>query len=168
MKLQFGYLSPKDFVTLGSVAAAVIAIIFSLRGEYLLAAGAVALSAVFDFADGMVARGSKYGVDEFGKQLDSLADVVAFGATPAVIVLSQGISFLGSLAACVFVAAGVIRLARFNVQAEKGVFYGLPIPVAGVMVAVIAVFSHAVAVAAMLLCALAMVSNVRINKIYLK
>ncbi len=168
MKLQFGYLAPKDFVTLASVAAAIVSVIFSLRGEYVFAAAAVALSAVFDFADGIVARVSKNGGDGFGKQLDSLADVVAFGAAPAVMVLSQNISFLSSLGACVFVASGAIRLARFNTQVEKGVFYGLPIPVAGLLVAITAIFSHPAAVAGLLLCALAMVSNVKIEKIYFK
>ena len=168
MKLQFGYLSPKDLVTLASAASAVASMIFSLRAEYALAAGAVALSALLDFADGIVARASREGGDEFGKQLDSLADIVAFGAAPVVIVLSQGISFLSGLAASVFVLAGVIRLARFNLQVEKGVFFGLPIPVAGLLVAVTAVFAHYLAVAVMLLAGLAMVSNVRIEKISLK
>lgn len=168
MRLQFGGLGPKDCITLASVAAGTASIALSLRGEYLFAAVAIVFSAAFDFADGAVARASKAGGDEFGKQLDSLADVFAFGAAPVVLVLAQQVSFLSAAGAGVFAVAGVIRLARFNLQAEKGVFYGLPIPVAGVAVALAAVFSHAAAVAGLFLCGLAMVSNVRLKKNYLR
>lgn len=166
MKLQLGGLSRKDFITLASVASATASMALSLRGEYGLAAAAIALSVVFDFADGAMARGSKAGEDEFGKQLDSLADIFAFGAAPVVLVLAQNVSFLGAAGAGVFAAAGVIRLARFNLQAEKGVFYGLPIPAAGLIVAFSSVLlAHYVAIAALFLCGLMMVSNVRLQKI---
>lgn len=167
MELQFGVLKPKDVVTLASVAAGASSLALSVRGEYALAAAAVALSAALDFADGLVARKSKAGGDEFGKQLDSLSDAFAFGAAPVVLVLSQGVSFLSAAGASVFAMAGVLRLARFNLQAEKGVFYGLPIPIAALVVSGAALYSHAAGVAALLLCGLLMVSKIRLQKISL-
>ncbi len=106
---------------------------------------AVLFAMVFDAVDGRVARLTKT-QSEFGVQMDSLADVISFGAAPALIAWHWGLSAfgtLGLLACFVYCACGVIRLARFNVMAATSggsgaYFLGLPIPAAaGLLVAVI-------------------------------
>jgi CDP-diacylglycerol--serine O-phosphatidyltransferase len=90
-------------------------------------------AAIFDTFDGLVAR-SLGATSEFGKEYDSLADVVTFGAAPAVLVYAWGLhSFerLGGGIAFLFLAAVSLRLARFNVQTSKvdyRYFVGLPSP----------------------------------------
>jgi CDP-diacylglycerol--serine O-phosphatidyltransferase len=90
-------------------------------------------AAVFDTFDGLVARAIN-ATSEFGKEYDSLADVVTFGAAPAVLVYAWGLHVfekLGGGIAFVFLAAVSLRLARFNVQTGKTdyrYFVGLPSP----------------------------------------
>jgi len=92
----------------------------------------------FDAFDGRVARMTKTQSD-FGVQLDSLADVVSFGAAPALLVYKWALAplgFVGLFVAFAFAACGALRLARFNVLAARGdkgssrFFVGLPIPLA--------------------------------------
>src|ERR1043166_684160 len=89
--------------------------------------------AIFDTFDGLVAR-QLGATSEFGKEYDSLADVVTFGAAPAVLVYAWGLSVLDRLGggiAFLFLAAVSLRLARFNVQTGKTdyrYFVGLPSP----------------------------------------
>jgi CDP-diacylglycerol--serine O-phosphatidyltransferase len=106
---------------------------------------AVLFAMVFDSVDGRVAR-LTHTQSAFGVQMDSLADVISFGAAPALIAWHWGLqSFgtLGLLACFVYTACGAIRLARFNVMAAthsgpSAFFLGLPIPAAaGLLVATI-------------------------------
>jgi CDP-diacylglycerol---serine O-phosphatidyltransferase len=91
------------------------------------------IAAVFDTFDGMAAR-SLGATSEFGKEYDSLADIVTFGAAPAVLVYAWALHVfekLGGGIAFVFLAAVSLRLARFNVQTGKTdyrYFVGLPSP----------------------------------------
>ena len=102
------------------------------------AALSVFFAMFFDAFDGRVARMTKTQSD-FGVQLDSLADVVSFGAAPALLVYKWALAplgFLGLFVAFAFAACGALRLARFNVLAARGdkgssrFFVGLPIPLA--------------------------------------
>lgn len=106
---------------------------------------AVIFAMVFDALDGRVARLTRT-QSEFGVQMDSLADVISFGAAPALIAWHWGLSAFGTwglLASFIYTASGAIRLARFNVmaathQGPSTHFIGLPIPAAaGLLVAVI-------------------------------
>ena len=91
------------------------------------------IAAVFDTFDGLIAR-QLNATSEFGKEYDSLADVVTFGAAPAVLVYAWGLQVfekLGGGIAFLFLAAVSLRLARFNVQTGKTdyrYFVGLPSP----------------------------------------
>jgi CDP-diacylglycerol--serine O-phosphatidyltransferase len=111
------------------------------------AALAILFAMFFDGFDGRVARLTKTQSD-FGMQLDSLADVVSFGAAPALLVYRWALAplgFLGLFIAFSFAACGALRLARFNVLAMRNphggggnFFVGLPIPLAaGVLVSLI-------------------------------
>jgi CDP-diacylglycerol--serine O-phosphatidyltransferase len=110
------------------------------------AALAIFFALFFDAFDGRVARMTKTQSD-FGVQLDSLADVVSFGAAPALLVYKWALAplgFAGFFVSFAFLACGALRLARFNVLASRGdkgssrFFVGLPIPLAaGAIVALV-------------------------------
>jgi CDP-diacylglycerol--serine O-phosphatidyltransferase len=102
------------------------------------AALAIIFAMVFDGCDGRVARMTRT-QSEFGMQLDSLADVISFGAAPALLVYKWALApmgFLGIAIAGFYAICGALRLARFNVLAARGdkgssrFFVGLPIPLA--------------------------------------
>jgi CDP-diacylglycerol--serine O-phosphatidyltransferase len=135
------------------------------------------IAAVFDTFDGLVARGLG-ATSEFGKEYDSLADVVTFGCAPAVLVYAWGLHILGNLGAGIsflFLAAVSLRLARFNVMTGKTdyrYFVGLPSPAGALTLASIVYFApspivdsdHRFAIVIMLVTAataFAMVSPVR-------
>lgn len=98
------------------------------------------IAAVFDTFDGLVAR-QLHATSEFGKEYDSLADVVTFGAAPAVLLYCWGLRILGNLGAGIaflFLAAVSLRLARFNVMTGKSdhrYFAGLPSPAGALTIA---------------------------------
>jgi CDP-diacylglycerol--serine O-phosphatidyltransferase len=110
------------------------------------AALAIFFAMFFDAFDGRVARMTKTQSD-FGVQLDSLADVISFGAAPALLVYKWALApfgFFGLFVSFAFAACGALRLARFNVLAQRGdkgsslFFVGLPIPLAaGTIVAIV-------------------------------
>jgi CDP-diacylglycerol---serine O-phosphatidyltransferase len=110
-------------LTLAGVTAAVAAMILSFRGAIELALVGLILAGLADLFDGVLARRllrSNF-EKEFGAQLDSVVDAVAFVATPVVIGLNAGISALPLLVGmALFVMAGVIRLAHFNTLSVVG------------------------------------------------
>lgn len=115
------------------------------------AALAIFFAMFFDGFDGRVARLTKTQSD-FGVQLDSLADVMSFGAAPALLVYKWALADLGLLGifvAFTFAACGALRLARFNVLAARnphgggGAFFvGLPIPLAAGMIVSMVIANH--------------------------
>jgi CDP-diacylglycerol--serine O-phosphatidyltransferase len=124
----------KDGFTFASVVFGILAVVLSLQGVSW-APALIVLAILADFLDGKVARWTNK-FNDFGLQLDSLADAVSFGAIPAVlgILLSSSIFDWAGVASAMFFAICIItRLAWFNLQdpkAEKGVYYGLPSPLA--------------------------------------
>jgi CDP-diacylglycerol--serine O-phosphatidyltransferase len=106
------------------------------------------IAAIFDTVDGLVARGLG-ATSEFGKEYDSLADVVTFGVAPAVLVYSWGLHVLGNLGvgiAFMFLVGGSLRLARFNIMTGKTdyrYFVGLPIPAGAMTMAAIIYYAPA-------------------------
>lgn len=130
---------PNGFTSL-NIALGTLSLIMSWQHEWQLAALFI-LGALFaDALDGRTAR--YFGVSgDFGRELDSLCDVVSFGVAPGVLLygwqLYQLPWYLGALVAIFFAVCGAMRLARFNINTTnvKGYFMGLPIPTAGCMVA---------------------------------
>jgi len=143
------YLLP-NLLTTGSLFAGFFGIIASIEGRYETAAIAIIVAGVLDGLDGRLAR-LTHTESEFGKQYDSLSDMVSFGLAPAVIVYQWGLvrladygwiwAKLGWLAAFVYAVAGALRLARFNVRAsvvDRRFFEGLPSPsAAGLMMSMV-------------------------------
>lgn len=117
-----------------------MSIIQASRGDFSGAAWFIVLAAGFDTFDGVMARITKSS-SAFGVEIDSLSDVVSFGAAPSFLVYQIHLSVLGGLG--IFLSSflmvfGGLRLARFNVQLvgfDKDHFVGLPIPVSALTVA---------------------------------
>lgn len=133
------YLIPNSF-TLLSLLAGFYAIISSSQGHFMTACVAIFVSAFLDGMDGRAARMLK-AQSAFGEQLDSLADCIAFGLTPAVLIYHYALQPLGRIGiACAFVysACAALRLARFNVQigvVDKKYFIGVASPLAAILIA---------------------------------
>jgi CDP-diacylglycerol--serine O-phosphatidyltransferase len=140
------YLLP-NLLTTGTLFCGFYGIVAAINHDFRTAAIAILFACLFDILDGKVARltGSH---SRFGLEYDSLADLVAFGVAPAVLVYLWALEPFGRLgwvAAFLFVACGALRLARFNVQADsvsKKNFIGLPIPGAALMIATTVLFFY--------------------------
>lgn len=133
------YILPNLFTT-GGLFSGFYSIICTLRGQFELAAIMILVAHLFDGLDGRIARITRT-TSRFGVEYDSLADLVAFGVAPGILVYMWALASWGTwgwLAASLYVTCGALRLARFNVQVdsvEKRAFVGLPIPAAADMVA---------------------------------
>ena len=139
------YLLP-NLVTTGGLFAGFYSIVASIDGNFHLAAWAIFAAMLLDGLDGRVARLTST-ASEFGKEFDSLADMVSFGLAPAIVVYQWGVERLaeygavwgrlGWLAAFLYVAAAAFRLARFNsnVAQDRRFFQGLASPAAAAGVA---------------------------------
>lgn len=169
------YLLPSLF-TVGTLVCGFYAILQTLRGAGLLAmeadsrlafdyaARAIGWAILFDGLDGRIARMTNSS-SEFGREFDSLADVITFGLAPALLAYTWGVrpveQVLGSrfverlpqigwMVAFAYLICGAARLARFNIDAVKPTtdrrsFVGLPIPgAAGVIAAVVHFFKYPV------------------------
>lgn len=134
-----------SFFTLGNLLSGFFSLIEASRGDLEQAAWLIVLAGLFDLLDGMVARFAQADSD-FGIELDSLCDVVSFGAAPSFLLYHVGLQDFrfGEFVAALPVLCGAVRLARFNVLAggaKRDYFVGLPIPaMAATIVAFILTF----------------------------
>jgi CDP-diacylglycerol--serine O-phosphatidyltransferase len=158
------YVLPSIF-TAANIAAGYYAISQAIQGtasapwHFDNAAKAIGFAVVFDGLDGRIARMTNT-TSDFGRELDSLADVITFGVAPAILawiwgahmlpelwnpVLRARLIHLGAIATFIFVIAGASRLARFNIaknpqpknpgRADRKYFVGMPIPAGAAMLA---------------------------------
>ena len=132
------YMLP-NLVTLAALFGGFYAIVMAMNGRFDLAALGVFCAMVLDGLDGRIARMTNT-QSAFGEQMDSLADMVSFGAAPALIAYEwalRGLGRWGWIAAFVYCACAALRLARFNVNTavvDKRFFQGLPSPAAAALV----------------------------------
>ena len=140
------YLLPNLLTTL-ALFAGFYAIVAAIDGVFVAAGIAIFVAMIMDGADGRVARMTSTQTD-FGKEFDSLSDMVSFGLAPAVVVYQWGVARLaeysiawgriGWLVAFLYAVAAALRLARFNAMPSKlgkAWFQGLPSPSAAAIVA---------------------------------
>lgn len=164
------YILPSAF-TAGTIAAGFYSVLQSLQGTVLephhfdYAALAIGVAIPFDGLDGRIARLTNT-ASEFGRELDSLADVITFGVAPAILAYCWGFRMLpatigpglrhqlmqiGAVVCFLFLICGACRLARFNISSDakpknpgrpdRKYFVGMPIPAAaGVIAATVHVF----------------------------
>jgi CDP-diacylglycerol---serine O-phosphatidyltransferase len=132
------YVLPNLF-TLAALFGGFYAIVMAMNGRFDMAAIGVFCAMVLDSLDGRVARMTNT-QSAFGEQMDSLSDMVSFGAAPALIAYEwslKGLGRWGWIAAFVYCACAALRLARFNVNTtvvDKRFFQGLPSPAAAALV----------------------------------
>ena len=148
-----------SFMTTMNLYCGTFSIFASIGGEYERAAVYILAAIIFDMLDGAVARITR-STSEFGKELDSICDVVSFGLAPGILLftlylpeaahfeLSERaesiVGMTGSYVAIIFVICTALRLARFNTfQADRrDYFIGLPSPAAGGTLAAYVLFLH--------------------------
>ncbi len=129
-----------NLLTLAALFGGFYAIVMAINGRFDLSAVGIFCAMVFDSLDGRVARMTNT-QSAFGEQMDSLSDMVSFGAAPALIAYVwalKGLGRWGWIAAFVYCACAALRLARFNVNTavvDKRYFQGLPSPAAAALVA---------------------------------
>lgn len=132
------YILPNLF-TLAALFGGFYAVVMAMNNRFDLAAVGVFCAMVLDSLDGRVARMTNT-QSAFGEQMDSLSDMVSFGAAPALIAYEwslKGLGRWGWIAAFVYCACTALRLARFNVNTavvDKRYFQGLPSPAAAALV----------------------------------
>jgi CDP-diacylglycerol--serine O-phosphatidyltransferase len=158
-------LKSADYVTLLNLVSGLLSIFFSLKGNWKIAIVFMIMAAIFDILDGYVARMMKQ-MNQFGVEIDSIADIVSFGVAPSVLIFeSSNMSAIYMVVLCLFLAAGAIRLAYFNINsAGKGYFIGMPITANAIIIpaAFILAFNYVIYLA--LLSAILMVSPFKIKK----
>jgi len=151
------YILPSLF-TVGNMLCGFASVLYALHDQLERAGYLIILAGLLDGLDGRIAR-LTHSTSEFGKEYDSLADVISFGIAPAVLAFAWGVQFVdtsiaegirshlfraGYFIAFLFLLCGAARLARFNVQKNpipknpgnphRKYFVGLPIPAAAGMV----------------------------------
>lgn len=147
MKKKYGeiYLLPGVF-SLSNVFFGFLSLISCFNGKYSWAAFWIIMSAVMDGLDGIVAR-STGAQSDFGVQLDSLADAFSFGGAPSVLLYYWGLQVAGTAGvffSFIFLASGILRLARYNILQKtlksKKYYIGLSVPSASLFMASLVLF----------------------------
>ena len=125
-----------NFLTLLSLLCGFVSVIFSLESQFTFSCWAIILSVIFDGLDGQVARRNPV-PSEFGKELDSLVDVISFGIAPSIlgyIFIYREFYLWATIALFVYLLCSVMRLAKYNITPKDKLanyFYGLPTTVSG-------------------------------------
>jgi CDP-diacylglycerol--serine O-phosphatidyltransferase len=129
-----------NLFTAMNMFAGFLSIISASQGKLIYAAWLIIIAAIFDMLDGLLARLTKSS-SQLGVQLDSLSDIVSFGAAPAFLIYQahlHSLDAIGIILSSALMIAGGFRLARFNVQLvgfDKEYFVGLPIPSSAITIA---------------------------------
>jgi CDP-diacylglycerol--serine O-phosphatidyltransferase len=134
------YLLPTLF-TLANMFCGYASVVHAMRRDFETAALLIGIAMVLDTLDGFIARLTNSST-AFGREFDSLADVISFGLAPAILAFSWGLwplKRVGWAAGFLYVTAAAMRLARFNIQstavADKRYFVGMPSPAAAAVTA---------------------------------
>jgi len=162
----FGIIKLKDVLTFLNLSSGLLAIFFAIKSQFIVASILLFVAVIFDYSDGKVARKRNI-PSQFGKELDSLADVVSFGVAPAVLVYSFIGNIYFSIFYIIFVVAGVLRLARYNLTEGKGYFEGMPITCNGIIfpILILLKLSSVYLYIALVIAAFLMVSKVKVPRI---
>lgn len=171
------FIAVSDIISLLNMSSGFLSIVSSINHNFWLAAVLMIVAIIFDSSDGWVARKTNRQDDlGFGKNIDSLSDIVSFGVAPAIFIYScinttpgifQAIVILVSL---FIVVCGVLRLTRYNVIADKldtHDFIGFPIPGIAFAIATFylsGLFNPYIALILSVIISLLMISNVRYKK----
>ncbi len=124
--------SPADAATALNLVCGFLSILMTAHNQPVQAIWLIVMAMVFDSIDGNLAKMFNT-VSDFGRELDSLSDMVSFGVAPAflfaMILIQPEFSFAAFLAPAAYAVCASVRLARFNLRAPvRGYFHGLPSP----------------------------------------
>ncbi len=125
-----------DIFTFANVSLGLLAMFFASIGNLDIAAVLLLISVLGDVLDGQVSRWTKQ-ANEFGKQIDSLADIISFGVVPVFFsfhLSNEAFQWYALVIYAFFVICGMIRLARYNLTKFEGHFIGMPITLNGIFV----------------------------------
>lgn len=165
-----------NILTFMNLSFGILSIIETLEKEFLVASTFIIAAALVDRYDGRIARFLNVS-SEIGKELDSLADLISFGVAPALLVfikynfLNIGSGVCGIIFVLAYVICGCYRLAKYNISKFDGVFTGIPITIAGLILALFSLFVSSGSVAIilsvilMIILAYLMISKLRLKKI---
>ena len=159
-----------NVLTACNLLLGVVALIMAINGNYTVGGILILCAALLDRFDGMVAR--RYNAEtDFGREFDSLADIVSFGIAPGALMyclVSGAFGLLGLICCCAFTLCGGLRLARYNTTPAGAYYQGVPITACGAILTLLVLLApnHPLAImAASLVLSLAMISTVRIPRI---
>lgn len=129
-----------NYLSILSLMGGFASIIFSLGNHFTYASWAIIISVILDGLDGQLARQNPLH-SQFGKELDSLVDVVSFGIAPSIlgyIFIYKNFYLLATAALFIYLLCSVFRLAKYNITPKEGLanyFYGSPTTASGGMLA---------------------------------
>ncbi len=171
------FIAISDIISLLNMSSGFLSIICSINNKFELAAILMIFAIVFDSADGWVARKTNRHDDfGFGKNIDSLSDIVSFGVAPAIFLyttINATTAYLDMLVALIslfIVVCGVLRLTRYNVIADyvkTSGFIGFPIPGISLILATYylsGLFNTYIALLLSIIVSVLMISNVKYPK----
>ena len=130
-----------DVFTLTNVIFGIISILFAIKGWFNTASIMLLLAVVSDYFDGKIAKVMNQ-QNEFGRELDSLADTISFGVAPAIFGFSLIQTPLAIISFTVFLFCGILRLARYNIMNLQGAFQGMPITMNGIIIPIAYLFRN--------------------------
>lgn len=175
--------SVANFFTFSNLSCGLLSLVMTLAASsnnqeyYKLACLFIIIAAIIDRYDGRVARALNVS-SELGKELDSLADLVSFGVAPSILAynlcnFSLNFRFAGYILVLIFPIAGAYRLARYNLSTFDGSFRGIPITVAGILMALYLLVytmlnqspNAVLTIILMLILSYLMVCNIKIKKL---
>lgn len=129
-----------NILTFTNLALGILSILTGVQGDYVTAGLLILGAGIVDRYDGRIAR-LLHAESPLGKELDSLSDLVSFGVAPSILgyfmfdFIELGV--LGLIPVILFPVAGAYRLARYNAAAFDGIFTGVPITIAGCVLALV-------------------------------
>ncbi|MFB5760540.1 CDP-diacylglycerol--serine O-phosphatidyltransferase [Paenibacillus medicaginis] len=166
-----------NLLTFANLSFGVLSILEIIKQNYIASAVYIIIAALLDRYDGKIARRLNV-CSEFGKELDSFADLVSFGVAPSLLIfmkfnlLDFGLfKFVGTGILLLYIISGSYRLAKYNISKFAGAFRGIPITVAGFVLSIYSLIipsnriSELVSVILLLLLSILMVSKFHFKKI---
>lgn len=165
-----------NLLTFMNLSFGILSIIEVLKKDFLVAEIFIIAAALVDRYDGRIARYLNVS-SELGKELDSLADLISFGVAPGLLVFikynfsNTGFGVFGILFILTYILCGCYRLAKYNVSKFDGIFTGIPITIAGSILALFSLFvpsnsiSITLLITLMMILAYLMISKLKLKKI---
>ena len=160
-----------NILTFINMILGLFAILFSIQNDYKLSGLLIVIAALTDRFDGLVARKLNT-TSKIGKYLDSNSDLISFGIAPGLLIylsILKQFGIWGIMVSFVFIICGAFRLARYNAVEFTGYYVGLPITIAGALLAIpvfaISYIPTSIFIFITLLLSYLMVSNHSIKKV---